>query len=236
MKGSPKTADLPAMRARELAFAYPGRSDFALSVPSFSLHPGERVALIGPSGSGKTTLLHLLAGILEPTSGELRLGSDLLSGRSNASRRALRVATIGLVFQEFELVEYLCARDNILLPFRIAKSLRLGKSQKARARTLALAAGIENTLDRRPAELSHGQRQRVALCRALIAEPKVVLADEPTGNLDPDTASTVRRILFDQCAELQAGLLVVTHDHTHLGAFDRVLDMRDWRGRSKGGH
>ncbi len=218
----------PALCATGLSFSYGPRTGFSLSVPALTLARGERCALIGPSGSGKSTLLHLLAGILVPGSGTVDLAGTPLSARTESERRARRVAEIGLVFQEFELLEYLNAEENVLLPYRLAGHLRLDAAVRERAAELAAAAGIHKLLRRHPKTLSQGQRQRVGLCRALVTQPAVVLADEPTGNLDPAAAERVRELLFASCADQGAGLLVVTHDRAHLESFDRVLDMSDW--------
>lgn len=218
----------PALRASGLGFSYGPRTGFSLSVPALALAAGERCALIGPSGSGKSTLLHLLAGILVPSSGTVELAGAPLSAKTESERRARRVAEIGLVFQEFELLEYLNAEDNVLLPYRLAGHLRLDAAARARAAELAAAAGIGELLRRHPRTLSQGQRQRVGLCRALVTQPAVVLADEPTGNLDPAAAERVRELLFTSCADQGAGLLVVTHDRAHLDSYDTVFDMSDW--------
>lgn len=217
-----------ALELQDLRFAYPGTDGFRLVVPEFRLGARERVALIGPSGCGKTTLLHLAAGILSPDAGRVTLAGEPLSPRPDAERRARRVSSIGLVFQEFELLEYLSAEDNLLLPYRITGALKLTDEVRARARELAAAAGIAEILGRRPGTLSQGQRQRLALCRALITRPALVLADEPTGNLDPANAAKVRALLAEQCAAMDAALLMVTHDHAHLDAFERSVDVMQW--------
>jgi putative ABC transport system ATP-binding protein len=188
---------------------------------------GERVACIGPSGSGKTTLVHLIAGILAPEAGDVRLAGTLLGELSNAQRRALRITRIGMVFQEFELLDYLSAEENVLLPYHVSPALRLDAGVRERARALAQACGVEHTLARRPNQLSQGERQRVALCRALVTEPRLILCDEPTGNLDPDTAAAVLELVFERAAALDAALLMVTHDHGLLPRFDRVIDVRE---------
>jgi len=172
----------------QLQFRYP-RSDFHLQIESLSIEPAEKVAVVGPSGSGKTTLLNLIAGVAKPHSGTIRVGDQTVSALSDAERRDFRAANIGMVFQQFELVEYLNVLDNILLPFSINESLkrehRSSQGRAEQARELAQAVGLDSKLRRRPHQLSQGEQQRVAICRALITTPKLILADEPTGNLDP---------------------------------------------------
>ena len=200
----------------------------ALKDITLELKTGELMSVLGPSGCGKSTFLHLAAGILSPDAGQVILAGEQLSPGSDSERRARRVSSIGLVFQEFELLEYLSAEDNLLLPYRITGALKLTEEVRARARELAEATGIADVLARRPGTLSQGQRQRLALCRALVTRPALVLADEPTGNLDPHNAALVRRLLLEQCAAAKAALLVVTHDHASLEEFDTTIDMSRW--------
>jgi putative ABC transport system ATP-binding protein len=209
---------------RDLFFAY-GEGGFALQIPELCVESGSRVAVVGPSGSGKTTILHMIAGILVPERGRVEVGSTCLGDLSEAERRAFRVQTIGAVFQEFELLEYLDVRDNILLPYRISPHLPLTSAVRERAASLAADVGLGDKLDRRPGRLSHGEKQRVAICRAVITEPAILLADEPTGNLDPANKDVVLGILLEQAERSGASLLTVTHDHALLGRFDRVLDV-----------
>lgn len=205
-----------------------GAAAFGLAVDELALHRGEAVACIGPSGSGKTTLVHLCAGILAPSAGEITLGGTRIDGMADAERRRLRAKEVGLVFQEFELLDYLSGLDNILLPFRLGGSERSElREARARAESLAGVLGIDHLMGRRPARMSQGERQRVAIARALVTEPSLVLCDEPTGNLDPKTAGSVLDLLLGEARNRGAALLMVTHDHTLLGRFDRVIDVRD---------
>ena len=200
-------------------------SAFRLSVDTLSVGSNERVALIGPSGSGKTTLLNLLAGILVPRSGQVRVNQLEVSSLDDRSRREFRLRTTGLVFQEFELLEYLTVLDNILLPYRISGVLELDRKVRERAASLAEQVGIRDQLRRYPRQLSQGERQRVAVCRALLPQPPLVLADEPTGNLDPVNRDHVLQLILDYTAAQQAALVLVTHEHELLPRFDRVLDL-----------
>jgi ABC-type lipoprotein export system ATPase subunit len=216
--------DGPALHLDGVRFAY-ADGPFRLDVPDLRVAAGERVAVIGPSGSGKTTLLHLVAGIVTPDAGRVVTGGVEVSALSEVARRRFRLAGVGLVFQAFELVEYLSVLDNLLLPFHLDRTLPGRQAAEPRARALAERVGLGDKLERPPARLSQGERQRVAVCRALVMEPPLLLADEPTGNLDPHTGRIVLDELVEVAAERDATLLVVTHDHGLLERFDRVVDM-----------
>jgi ABC-type lipoprotein export system ATPase subunit len=217
---------------RNLRFAYP-ESPFCLTVPVLDVERGGRLAVVGASGSGKTTLLDLLAGIRTPQAGSVRVGDIALETLSDTARRQFRIKSLGLIFQAFELLEYLTVRDNILLPYRIGAELNLTSEVYSRAEQLAADTGIGAYLDSYPQQLSQGERQRAAICRALISGPQLILADEPTGNLDPDNKHKVLDILLQQVERNDATLVMVTHDHDLLDRFDRVLDMRDLHGQEK---
>ena len=219
----------------KLQFRYP-RSDFHLQIAALKIEAAEKVAVVGPSGSGKTTLLNLIAGIVTPDSGTIRVGDQTVAGSNgsmnDAQRRDFRAANIGMVFQQFELVEYLNVLDNILLPFAINESLdREHRSQQGRAeqaRELAQSVGLDSKLRRRPHQLSQGEQQRVAICRALITNPQLILADEPTGNLDPKNKRLILDLIFSQSAANDQSLIVVTHDRGILDGFDRVIDFENF--------
>ncbi len=211
---------------RDLDFRY-GEGDFALRVPELVVERGERVALIGPSGSGKTTLLHLIAGIALPRAGRIATDGVALPDLDDAARREFRIRRIGLVFQEFELLEYLSVLDNILLPCRISPALPLDAAARERAVALARGVGIGEKLDRMAERLSQGEKQRVAVCRALLVAPGLILADEPTGNLDPDNKERVLDILIERAQQSGATLITVTHDRDLLERFERVIDFRE---------
>ena len=177
-------------------------------------------ALVGPSGSGKTTLLRLIAGLDAPQKGSvLIVGAPL----GDASWRATH---LGFVFQHFALLDYLTVRENILLPFRIA-----GREPDAAAHSrldgLIDRAGLRDCVGRRPDQLSHGERQRVAVCRALVHQPTLILADEPTASLDPQTGQAIVDLLRAEATSSGAALLMVTHDPSLLDTFDPVLRMQD---------
>lgn len=212
------------IRVRDLVFQY-GERGFRLRVPALDVGDGEKVAVIGPSGAGKTTLIHLIAGIRTPLAGSIHAGDFEISRAGERERRAFRAARIGLVFQEFELLDYLDVRDNILLPYRVCPALRLSREATARAESLAAAMHIQDKLRRYPRTLSQGERQRVAIARALVTEPRWLLADEPTGNLDPTTAREILDLLLRTTGERGATLVMVTHNHALLERFGRVLDL-----------
>ncbi len=211
-----------------LTFRY-GGSGFRLNVPQFALAENERVAIVGPSGSGKTTLLNLIAGILTPEAGRIVVAGTDVAGLPDVQRRRFRASTIGFVFQDFALLDYLSARQNILYPYRITPALTLDAAARDRAEALAASCGIGDKLDRHPTALSQGEQQRVAICRALVTQPKLILSDEATGNLDPDSKARILDLLFAQAAEAGAAVLAVTHDHELLPRFERVLDFAQFR-------
>jgi putative ABC transport system ATP-binding protein len=203
---------------------------FRLAVESLCVAAQERVALIGPSGCGKTTLLNLLAGILAPDQGEIDVDGTCISGLNQEDRQDFRALHMGLVFQEFELLEYLTVLDNVLLPFRLNPILQLTKTVQEHARTLCDRVGLGDKTQRYPALLSQGERQRVAVCRALVTQPKVIFGDEPTGNLDPMNRDLVMDILSDYSESSKAPLVIVTHDHELLGRFDRTVNLEQGSG------
>ena len=202
-----------------------GRNGFELRLPELAIPAGAQAVCIGPSGSGKTTLLHLLSGILVPEEGRVLVAGEDLTAMDEAGRRRFRMGRVGLVFQEFELLEHLSVRDNILLPYLLDPALAATGRPVERLATLAAATGVTDKLERKPRQLSQGERQRVAICRALITEPAVVLADEPTGNLDPVNTGRALDLMLAVAADRGATVLVVTHDHSVLDRFDQVVDL-----------
>ncbi len=220
----------PMVSCQDLRFRYPGES-FALRLPAFSAACEETVAIVGPSGCGKTTLLRLIAGILVPHGGTVRVGGETVSGMPVTERQRFRITRIGLVFQEFELLDYLTARENVLLPYRISDALTLDAAAEAHAEELLGETGIGRLANRRPGELSQGERQRVALCRALVTRPTLILADEPTGSLDPENQAKSVALLRERAKAAGATLIMVTHDPEVLDGFDRVVKLPDLLGK-----
>ena len=213
----------------KLRFEYPDGS-FHLFIESLHIDKAEKVAVIGPSGSGKTTLLNLVAGIFAPRSGTICVGDTEVSGLNDAARRDFRITHIGFVFQDFELLDYLNVLDNILHPYRITGALTMDRKVRERASSLAKDMGIGDKLKRQSTDLSHGEKQRTAICRALLPHPRLILADEATGNLDPPNKVKILDLLFRSVETHDTTLLAVTHDHDLLKRFDRVIDFKDFQG------
>ena len=216
------------IRVDSLEFYY-REGEFCLSVPELTVEKTEKVAVIGSSGSGKTTLLNLIAGIVTPIKGTVSVDDLKVSELPDAGRRDFRITSLGFVFQDFELLDYLNVMDNILHPYRITGALTLDKAVRERAGILAQEMGIGDKLKRPANDLSQGEKQRAAICRALLPQPKLLLADEATGNLDPDNKTRILDLLFQSVADHDATLLAVTHDHDLLKRFDRVIDFKDFR-------
>ena len=212
---------------RDLEFRY-AQGQFHLRVPALDIEREESVALVGPSGSGKTTLLNLICGIVTPVRGQIESNGIEITGLGDGPRREFRIRNVGLVFQEFELLDYLRVFDNILLPYRIHPALALDASVRDRAVALAGRVRIADKLRRYPDKLSQGERQRVAVCRAVLPGPPLLLADEPTGNLDPGNAKLVLDMLLELAQDSKATLIVVTHNHDLLENLERVIVVRDF--------
>ena len=210
-----------------LYFQYP-KSEFAIQIPNLSVSAGERLAIVGPSGSGKTTLLKLLAGIEKPSRGKITVCDQSVDEMNDQQRRQFRISQIGFVFQKFELVDYLNVRDNITLPYLINRSLKLTPDIRSRVSELADRMAITDLLPRHPNKLSQGEKQRVAICRALVASPRLILADEPTGNLDPANKQNILELFFEQLSGTERSLVVVTHDMAVAEQCDRVVDFADF--------
>ncbi len=210
-----------------LKFSYAPAGGFRMFIPRLEISAGECVAIVGPSGSGKTTLLNLMAGTFVPRSGEIKVAGQRLDSMSEAARRRFRIDRVGQVFQAFELLEYLTVAENILLPRLIDRNGRKKPDSQQRIQSLLASVDLQDKVDKRPDELSHGERQRVAVCRAMLNRPQLLLADEPTGNLDQANKQKVVDLLMHQAREHDSMLLMVTHDHSMLDAFERVIDFAD---------
>lgn len=197
----------------------------AVNQVNFEVHPGEFVALVGPSGSGKTSMLAMLAGLLHPTAGEIKIAGENLTKMSEAERTRFRGRAIGFAFQSNNLVPYLNALENVELMLRL--NGRLDRRNKERARDLLSRLGLEDRLRNYPGQLSGGQQQRVAIARALIHEPSVVLADEPTASLDTERANQVVETFAQLIHEQKRAGIMVTHDLRMCRYTDRVIQMMD---------
>ena len=216
---------------RDLEFHYgnsadAGQAAFRMAIEAFSVQGNSRTALVGPSGSGKTTLLGLIAGTLRPARGRVSVGDQTITELGERELGRFRLRLIGQVFQAFELLDYLTVLENVMLPWYVAGE---GSRSEAvtRAGELLESVGLGRKSRSRPGQLSQGEQQRVAVCRAMFNQPQVLLADEPTGNLDTVNKQHVVDLLCEQAQSQGSTLLMVTHDESLLGRFDAVLEMSD---------
>ena len=194
-----------------------------LSDISFAIKAGQTCAILGPSGSGKTTLLGLCAGLDAPSTGEVKINGTGLASLNEDERAALRNREVGFVFQNFQLMSNLTALENVTVPLELRGETGVGK----RAKELLQRVGLGERLGHYPIQLSGGEQQRVALARAFINQPKLLFADEPTGNLDGDTSSTVVDLVFDLNKELGTSLVLVTHDLELAKKTERVIRLKN---------
>jgi ABC-type lipoprotein export system ATPase subunit len=220
------TSTRPMLRASGLCKTFGSGAALVGAVDGIDLDvaPGETVAIMGPSGCGKSTLLHLLSGLERPSAGAIELAGQPVSESSERALARLRRTAVGFVFQGFYLMDELTAIENVELPGLLAG--RSPKAARARARELLEQIGLADRAGFLPSALSGGQRQRVAIARALINRPIIVLADEPTGNLDSTATAEVLR-LFEALHESGQTLVIVTHEHRVAATADRLISMRD---------
>jgi putative ABC transport system ATP-binding protein len=215
----------PAVSATEVTRRYgrQGSAVDALAGVSIDVPVGQFTAVMGPSGSGKSTLMHILAGLDAPTSGSVSIGGREITGLSDKQLTLLRRSEIGFVFQLFNLLPMLTAEENIVLPLSIAGV----KRDRAWVEELLETVGIADRRAHRPSELSGGQQQRVSIARALVTEPTVLFADEPTGNLDSNTSRDVLELLRNSVDDLGQTIVMVTHDPQAAAQADRILFLAD---------
>jgi len=216
-----------AVEAYDIARSYPldGLSVPALRGVTLTVAKGDYLAIVGPSGSGKSTLMHLLGALDRPTSGRLVIGGRDVAKLSAPEMARLRNETVGFVFQAFHLLPRTSALDNVALPL-VYRGLRAG-ARRERAAAMLGRVGLGHRLTHRPSQLSGGEQQRVAIARALVTEPAVLLADEPTGNLDTTTGEAVLALLETLNAESGVALVLVTHDREVAARARRQIVMRD---------
>jgi putative ABC transport system ATP-binding protein len=222
---------VPSLALTQLNFSYPG-SPFRLRVDSLQIEEGGRFALLGPSGAGKTTLLRLMTGLLKPDSGVIRLGDTNLSTLSETARREFRLRELGLIFQDFALLDYLTVAENVLLPQRFRGGAGDLSDASASARDLAERLHIAQHWDRLTGQLSQGERQRVAIVRALAHRPNYVFADEPTASLDASRRGIVMDLLLDYTKQAGACLVMVTHDPELMPLFPDHARVQDFTSSS----
>ncbi len=221
----PVTGSPTVVSASDLTRRY-GEGDttvHALRGVSLEVASEKLTAIMGPSGSGKSTLMHILAGLDRPTSGDVRIAGTAIGELNDAQLTKLRREHIGFVFQFFNLLPMLTAKDNILLPLSIAGT----KPDRAWVDELVKKVGLSDRLSHRPSEMSGGQQQRVAIARALVSRPTVMFADEPTGNLDSRTSSEILQLLRDSVTTYGQTTVMVTHDANAAAIADRVLFLAD---------
>ena len=218
---------MPVLEAKEIRKKYKlGKHTVdALAGVDFQVEKGEFVAIMGPSGSGKSTLLHLLGGLDSPSEGNIILAEQSLAKLSERKATLVRRHNVGFVFQFFNLLPTLNAEENILLPVIIDG--KNPKKYKDRLNSLLDLIGLQDRRHHKPDQLSGGEQQRVAIARSLITEPAILLADEPTGNLDSKTGTAIMELLRRSCLELQQTVIVVTHDPKAAAYADRVIFLRD---------
>ena len=197
----------------------------ALKNISFSVNPGEFIGLLGPSGCGKTTLINCMSGLLTPTTGSVTIDTVKITQLSQAQIRDFRLRNIGMVFQEHLLVESLSALENVTLPLIFGKIPE--NERKERATELLIQFGMEDKIDHLPSELSGGEQQRVGIARSLAFDPILILADEPTGDLDTRTGQLIIRSFKEIANNGVKAVVIVSHDPRHRPYFDRVLEMSD---------
>ena len=214
------------LQIRDLHFQYPA-SDFKIEISDIKITQGSKIAISGKSGSGKTTLIHLISGILKPQSGEILFYDKSITDMNDKEIRKHRISNIGFIFQEFELLEYLNVMDNLILPYKINKSLVLDEEINDKAKEIANRIGIGNKLDQHPKQLSGGERQRLAIARALITSPPLIIADEPTGNLDEKTSNIVMDEITDQVSYTNSTLIMISHNNELISSFDEIIDIQE---------
>lgn len=217
------------LEVTDISFCWSGRASFTLTVPNFSLGRGETVLLLGESGSGKSTLLSLICGTLLPDQGGIRVAGTDLTVLSGGARDKFRAEHVGVIFQQFNLLPFGSVADNILLPLRFAPERRRRvKNARSQAQSLCDDLGLpRGILDNKASALSVGQQQRVAVARALIGQPSLIIADEPTSALDANSQAAFLDLLFDQISGNASSLLMVSHDPRLGERFDRVIQIED---------
>lgn len=216
---------MPLLEISQLKKSYTspeGGTHAVVDVPSFGLNDSEQVALSGESGSGKTTFLNLIAGIIRADAGTIRVGESVVTSLSEAKRDRLRASEMGYIFQTFNLLQGFTCLENVLLGMSFGR-----KADRGLAKKLLDRVGLSDRMQHYPRQLSTGQQQRVAVARALAGSPRLVLADEPTGNLDHKNAGEALALIRETCDESGAALLLVSHDRSVLEQFENCQDLSE---------
>lgn len=224
------------IKIKDLKFKYSNSPNLTLDIPEFNLPAGEKVFLFGPSGCGKTTFLEIIAGIHQPLEGSIEIANHNLMTMTAPQKDQLRADQMGYIFQSFNLIPYLSVIENITLPLYFSSKKRTDLPQHeeiARTQRLCSFLGISELLNRRVTELSVGQQQRVAAARAVIGNPKLILADEPTSALDYSHREKFIELLFQLCTENKTSVLFVSHDRSLEKLFDRSVSLFDLNKASR---
>lgn len=221
--------NLETISIDSVRFYWSRNSNFKIFIPKLNISKGEKVLLLGESGSGKTTLLSLICGFLSPVSGDIHINQKQISSLAAGKRDQYRSDNIGIIFQQFNLLPYANVIDNILLPLYFSKKRAANVSNQRKiainlCNNLRLPQNIEKM---KASDLSVGQQQRVAVARALIGNPPLIIADEPTSSLDSDVQNIFLELMFSQIEENNSTLLMVSHDKSLSTYFDRVIDIKD---------
>lgn len=222
------TMSTPAVRVTNVSRSYVVNSERVMALRNINLavEEGAFIALMGRSGSGKTTLLNMIGGLDQPSEGEVALYGTLLNGMDQEKLTLLRREKIGFIFQSFALLPILSAWENVEMPLRIA-GVRSGQERRQRSEAALALVGLEKWATHRPAEMSGGQQQRVAIARALVSQPRLLLADEPTGELDSTTGRNLLTLLREIVRTEKVTLVMATHDRTVFDFADLVYQLRD---------
>jgi putative ABC transport system ATP-binding protein len=233
--GSKEVRTLVILKAEavEKVYATEAEQVYALRMIDFEIRAGDFLIINGPSGSGKTTLLNILSGIDQPTTGEIYLGRQPLSGLSDRERTVIRRDKIGLIFQSFELIPVLTVGENVEYPLLLQKLSP--QERRKRVKAVLSQVGLGELIKRLPSQLSGGQKQRVAVARALVTRPEIILADEPTGNLDSETGQKIIRLMLELNRKYRVAVVMVSHDLTLNQYAQRVYQIKDGVLTVKGG-
>ena len=216
------------LELNQVVFKYPNQINNVLEIPTFKIQKGEKVFLYGPSGYGKTTLLEIIAGVIVPQSGEVKILNQDLVKMTSSERDQFRSNHLGYIFQSFNLIPYLSVIENICLPLSLSsqKRFKVSKTQEVeKALELCRSLNIEEIAMRKTSELSVGQQQRVAAARAILGSPELILADEPTSSLDFDHREKFIQLLFKLCEQHKISVLFVSHDRSLQNLFDQSLSL-----------